>query len=91
MLYIKKLLFICLFFSLTSCLDTKPDDPNNLGLVTKLPKGEYVIWNYGSRHIVKCETSDGKFYYLNDVHFRENGIDARDAHEFHYKTTVKIR
>lgn len=65
-------------------------DPNNLGRVERLPSGEYVIWNYGSRHIVKCLRSDGKYYYLNDNDFWKNGISGHDAHQYREKTRIVI-
>lgn len=86
---IKYIMIIIFIFTILSC-GGKVDDKNDLGLITKLPKGEYVIWNYGSRHIVKCLRVDGKYYYLNDTHFKSNGIDARGAHEFYDKTTITI-
>lgn len=66
-------------------------DPNDLGVVENLPKGEYVIWNYGSRHLVKCLRPDGKYYYLNDNDFSRNGISGYDAHQYHDKTRVLIK
>jgi hypothetical protein len=84
----KKLIFLLLIF-IIGC--GSPKDPNNLGLVERLPKGEYVIWNYGSRHIVKCENNQGKFYYLNDAHFSQNGINGYDAHQYREKTKITIK
>ena len=66
-------------------------DPNCLGVVEKLPKGDYIIYNYGSRHIVKCEKSDGKYYYLNDYYFKQNGISGYDAHQYREKTKITIK
>lgn len=66
-------------------------DKNDLGLVTYLPKGEYIIYNTGSRHIVKCLKPDGKYYWLNDVNFRINNIPGYDAHQYHDRTKIIIR
>ena len=82
----KKLILICLTF--IGCAEHK--DKMNLGLVNKLPKGEYVIWNTGSRHIVKCLKPNGEYYYLNDANFDLNGINAKDAHQFSEKTSISI-
>ena len=57
-------------------------NPNDLGVVKILPKGEYIIWNTGSRHIVKCLRPDGKYYWLNENYFSVNGISGRDAHKY---------
>jgi hypothetical protein len=85
----KYILFL-LIIVLISCAG--PKDPNDLGLVERLPKGEYVIWNYGSRHIVKCQNSEGKFYYLNDANFdQNNGIAGYDAQQYHEKTKITIK
>jgi hypothetical protein len=84
----KYILFLILFF-LVGCAG--PRDPNDLGLVEQLPKGEYIIWNTGSRHMVKCVNTEGKAYWLNDAHFRQNGIDGYDAHQYTNKTKVIIR
>ena len=84
----KYLLFFAIII-LTSC--ASPKDPNDLGYVDRLPKGEYVIWNYGSRHIVKCQNLEGKFYFLNDGNFDENGIPGYDAHQYRNKTKVTIK
>lgn len=67
------------------------DDANKLGLVERLPKGTYIIYNYGSRHIVKCVRPDGKYYYLNDSDFEINGIDGYDANQYHEKTKIIIK
>ena len=74
---------------LIGCNDEK--DKNNLGTVEKLPPGEYVIYNYGSRHIVKCLKSNGEYYYLNDSNFELNGINGYDAHEYREKTKIVIK
>ena len=84
MKYILKLLVL---FTV-SCV--KPD-PNNLGTVKILPKGEYTIWNTGSRHIVKCLRPDGKYYWLNDNNFSRNGINGYDAHQYRNKTKIVIK
>jgi hypothetical protein len=65
-------------------------DKNDMGIVEKLPKGNYTIWNTGSRHIVKCAKDDGKVYWLNDADFKQNGIDGYDAHQYHDKTQITI-
>lgn len=83
----RNVLFLILI--LFGCSNTK--DPNDMGLVDRLPRGEYVIWNIGSRHIVKCIRADGKYYWVNDADFDINGIPGRDAHEYHEKTTIIIR
>lgn len=83
------LLSISIILILSSC--AKPSEPKCLGLVNKLPKGEYVIWKYGSRHIVKCLNSKGKFYFLNDTNFSVNGIKGYGAHEYHKKTKIIIK
>jgi hypothetical protein len=82
-------LFFIIAIVLASCAG--PHDPNDLGTVTYLPKGEYIIWNTGSRHMVKCQRPDGKCYWLNDSNFDINGIPARDAHEFRNKTRITIK
>jgi hypothetical protein len=82
-------LLIIVTFLFTACAG-KPD-PNYLGYVEKLPKGEYVIYNYGSRHIVRCERTDGKYYSLNDGNFSKNGIPGYDAHQYRNKTKVIIK
>jgi hypothetical protein len=67
-----------------------PRDKNDMGIVEILPKGNYIIWNSGSRHIVKCAKDDGKTYWLNDADFQKNGIDGYDAHQYHDKTKITI-
>jgi len=67
-----------------------PKDENDMGIVERLPKGNYTIWNYGSRHMVKCLREDGKYYLLNDWHFKQNGIEGYDAHQYVYKTQITI-
>lgn len=84
----RQFLFVFLIV-LYSC--NSSTNPNDLGLVDKLPKGEYIIWNQGSRHIVKCLRSDGKYYWLNDAHFKANGIDGYDAHQYMEKTKIIIK
>lgn len=84
----KVLLKYFLIFLLFGCNQRK--EPNDLGVFEKLPKGEYVIWNTGSRHIVKCLKSDGKIYWLNDADFDVNGIDGYDAHQYYDKTKIII-
>jgi hypothetical protein len=66
-------------------------DKNDMGVVEKLPKGDYIIWNTGSRHIVKCVKEDGYVYWLNDANFSINGIDGYDAHQYHDKTKITIK
>ena len=84
-----KILIIFLLFNLIGC--SQPKDDKYLGYVNKLPKGEYIIYNYGSRHIVKCVKPDGTYYCLNDGNFELNGIPGRDAHEYHEKTRLVIK
>jgi hypothetical protein len=84
----RKLIFF-LFVFIIGC--NSPKDPNDLGLVERLPKGEYIIWNTGSRHIVKCVNKEGKSYWLNDAHFDENGIPGYDAHQYREKTKIVIK
>ena len=67
-----------------------PIDKNDMGTVERLPKGNYTIWNTGSRHVVKCLKDDGKVYWLNDANFKQNGIDGYDAHQYHEKTKITI-
>lgn len=69
----------------------QPKDENYLGYVEKLPKGEYTIYNYGSRHMVKCVRTDGKYYMLNDTDFKINGIKGHDAHEYHNPAKIFIK
>ena len=80
---------ILLIFVLFSC--ARPKDDNYLGYVEVLPKGEYIIYNYGSRHIVRCDRTDGKYYSLNDANFNLNGIPGYDAHQYHNKTKIIIK
>jgi len=84
----KYILFLFLIL-LLGC--AAPKDPNDLGLVERLPKGEYIIWNTGSRHMVKCQNSEGKIYWFNDANFDENGINGYDAHQYINKTKIIIR
>ena len=81
--------FIIIVMILFSCNSSK--SPNDLGRVEVLPKGEYVIWNTGSRHIVKCLRNDGKYYWLNDNDFKQNHISGHDAHQYRYKTKIIIK
>jgi len=62
-----------------------------LGYIEKLPKGEYVIYNWGSRHIVRCERKDGKYYTLNDSRFSLNNIPGHDAHQYRNRTKISIK
>ncbi len=80
---------VILFLLLFSCNTSV--DTNNLGTVTKLPPGEYLIWNTGSRHIVKCLKTNKEYYYLNDVHFKINGIPGYDAHQYTDITKIIIK
>lgn len=82
----KRNLLAILFFVI-SCNNT---DPNYLGNVERLPKGEYRIYNYGSRHTVRCVQKDGKYFYLNDHNFSKNGIPGHDANEYYEKDFVYI-
>ena len=84
-----KQILIVLVILILSCNSQK--SPNDLGLITHLPKGQYIIWNTGSRHIVKCLRPDGKFYWLNDANFDENNIDGYDAHKYYNKTKIIIK
>jgi hypothetical protein len=84
-----KHILLLLIIVLISC--ASPKDPNDLGSVERLPKGEYIIWNSGSRHVVKCQNSEGKFYWLNDAYFQENGISGYDAHQYTNKTKITIK
>jgi hypothetical protein len=84
----RKIIFLMLIV-LISCAG--PKDPNYMGYVERLPKGEYVIWNTGSRHIVRCVNKEGKYYSLNDSHFAENGIPGYDAHQYREKTKIVIK
>jgi len=81
--------FIIIVMILFSCNSSK--SPNDLGRAEVLPKGEYVIWNTGSRHIVKCLRNDGKYYWLNDNDFERNNISGHDAHQYRYKTKIIIK
>ncbi len=85
----KKNYWIFLVLIIFACQTRKPD-PNYLGYIQELPIGEYVIYNYGSRHIVRCERKDGRYYCLNDANFPLNGIAGRDAHEYRNKTKIRI-
>ena len=85
----KLFIFIILLLSFISCANKK--DSNDLGYVEKLPKGTYTIYNYGSRHIVRCVNSEGKYYHLNDGNFDINGIPGHDAHQYSNKTVVIIK
>ena len=85
----KIFLIILLVLSITNCANKK--DNKYLGYVNKLLKGEYIIYNYGSRHIVKCVKPDGTYYCLNDGNFELNGIPGRDAHKYHEKTKIIIK
>lgn len=84
---ITKILFSLLI--IMSC--NMPHDPNNLGTVEILPKGEYIIYNIGSRHTVKCIRPDGKYYWLNDANFSINNIPGYDAHQYIDKTKITIK
>ena len=85
----KKLFYILLGITLANC--NSPKDKNDRGCVERLPKGNYTIWNTGSRHIVKCLKDDGTIYWLNDADFNQNGIDGYDAHQYHDKTQITIQ
>jgi len=80
---------LILLILLTSCNNKK--NANDLGLVELLPKGDYIIWNTGSRHLVKCLRNDGKYYWLNDADFDENGINGYDAHQYYNKTKIIVK
>jgi hypothetical protein len=84
-----KYLLISLISLFISC--NTPKDNNNLGLVEKLPPGEYIIWNHGSRHIVKCLMPNGKYYYLSDANFSINNIEGYDAHQYRNKTKIIVK
>lgn len=86
---LKYSIYILIISFITSC--NGPQDPNDMGSVMYLPKGEYIIWNSGSRHVVKCVKSDGKVYWLNDHDFWKNGIEGYDAHQYHDKTKITIK
>lgn len=75
-----KKLIIFLLFSI-SCGNSYKD-PKHLGYVERVPKGLYIIVNYGSRHVVKCIRPDGKYYTLNDAYFSINNIPGYDAHQY---------
>ena len=81
---------ILILFLITSC-NQLPNDPNDKGIVEKLPAGKYVIWNCGSRHIVKCLGEDGTYYWLNDTDFHKNRIPGYDAHQYHDKKIIIIK
>ena len=49
-----------MMITLVNC--NAPRDKNDMGTVERLPKGDYTIWNTGSRHIVKCVKEDGYVY-----------------------------
>jgi hypothetical protein len=90
---IKTFTFIFLFSlgtMITQVNFNGPRDNNDMGTVETLPKGNYTIWNSGSRHIVQCVKDDGKVYWLNDANFQKNGIDGYDAHQYHDKTQITI-
>lgn len=84
----KIILSILLAITLASC-NSEPN-PNYLGRVDILPKGGYTLQNSGSRHMVKCTREDGKYYYLCDTRFKENGINAWDASQFLKPTYIMI-
>lgn len=83
----KILIFLFLFF--IGCAGKK--DNNYMGYVEKLPPGEYIIYNYGSRHIVKCVNNKGEWFSLNDSNFEQNGIPGNDAHEYIKQTKIIIK
>ena len=85
----KYLITLLITIFIMACSNTK--DPNDMGTVTYLPKGKYVIQNTGSRHMVRCVKTDGKIYWLNDNNFEENGIPAKDAHQFRNQTRITIK
>lgn len=87
----KKIKYYILLISLIilSCNEVK--SPNDLGYIERLPKGEYTIWNTGSRHMVVCMRNDGKYYWLNDSDFKINGIPGYDAHQYYNKTHITIK
>jgi hypothetical protein len=84
----KKYIIVILIVFLVSCVERKRD---NSFRVEKLPAGEYTIYNYGSRHIVRCIKSDGRVFYLNDNDFKQNGINGYDAHQYRNPTKVTIK
>lgn len=84
-----KFIVIIVVFLIYSCAESR--SPNDLGLTQILPKGEYVIYNTGSRHMVKCIDSKGQYYWLNDSYFNLNGIPGRDAHEYRNPTKIIIK
>lgn len=90
-----KKIFYLIFVILLGCAAPQEKDeqgnPMYLGYVEKLPKGEYVIYNWGSRHIVRCERPDGKYYTLNDADFKLNNISGYDAHQYQNKTKIIIK
>lgn len=67
-----------------------PKDKNDMGTVEVLPKGNYTIWNSGSRHLVKCQKDNGNIYWLSDMDFEKNGIHGTDAHDYIQKTQITI-
>ncbi len=85
----KKLLIALLLIGLVSC--SSYESPYDMGSVEYLPKGEYLIWNTGSRHVVKCVGTDGYIYWLNDGYFEQNGIPGYDAHQYREKTKIIIK
>jgi hypothetical protein len=86
----KRLLLIAtILIGLVSCAQER--SPYDKGSVEYLPSGEYIIWNTGSRHIVKCVDTNGYYYWLNDGYFQQNGIPGYDAHEYHEKTRITIK
>ncbi len=85
----RAIIVFILFSFFISCAGEK--DPNYLGYVEKLPPGEYIICNYGSRHMVKCVNKYGKWYMLNDADFEINGIPGYDAHQYRNETKIIIK
>lgn len=83
----KKILLIAILLFI-SC--NQPKDKRDLGLVKQLPKGKYIIWNTGSRHIIKCLNEEGNYYWLNDANFDINGIEGHDAHQYTNMTEIVI-
>lgn len=83
------LVIITICIILSGC--GSPKDPNYLGYIQQLPKGEYVIYNHGSRHIVRCVKPNGEYYLLNDNSFKRNGIPGHDAHQYRNKTKIIIK
>jgi len=83
------LLIISVF--ILSCASPQEKNSMYLGYVKKLPKGEYIIYNWGSRHIIRCEKKDGKYYTLNDSYFKLNNIPGYDAHQYRIRTKISIK